>query len=70
MIIKKRVEGQDILLDYKRVKSYQHGFTKYRVYKVLSKSKRIFLYTTCLTRLQVSKIVQAGYMITDEEVLE
>ena len=68
MIIKKRVQGQDIILDYRRIKSYPHGFTTYRVYKMLSKSKRIFLYTTSLNDLQMKNIIEAGYMIYDEGV--
>ena len=70
MIIKKRVQGHDIILDYKRVKSYQHGFTKYRVYKMLGKSKRVFLYNTCLTSLQLKELADNDYIVTDEEVFE
>lgn len=70
MIIKKRVQGHDIILDYKRVKSYPHGFTTYRVYKMLSKSKRVFLYNTCLTSLQLKELADSDYVITDEEVFE
>lgn len=69
MIIKKRVQGHDILLDYKVIEKYPR-YTRYGVYKIVNKSKKIFLYTMCLTNLQISKIVQAGYMISDEEVFE
>lgn len=70
MIIKKRVQGHDIILDYKRVKSYPNGFTEYRVYKMLGKSKRVFLYNTCLTSLQLKELADKDYVITDEEVFE
>lgn len=69
MLIKKRVQGHDILLEYKVIEKYPR-YTRYGVYKILNKSKKIFLYTTCLTNQQISKIIQAGYMINDEEVFE
>jgi len=67
MKIKKRVQGHDIILDYRVLKKYPH-FTRYKVYKMLSKTKRLFLYTTCLTSLQIKDIKNAGYILTDEEV--
>ena len=63
MRIKKRVQGHDILLDYKKVKKYPNGYTLYNVYK-----DKIFLYRTCLTSLQIKEIKDAGYMVSDEEV--
>lgn len=68
MLIKKRVQGKDIILDYRETKTYPHGYTRYSVYKVLTKRK--FLYNTCLTSLQLDKIKKAGYVIFDEEELE
>ncbi|MBP5427015.1 MAG: hypothetical protein J6Y29_03885 [Clostridiales bacterium] len=66
MKIIKRVQGHDIVLDYKRVKSYPHGFIRFRVYKMLGKYKRVFLYNTCLTSLDIKRIKRNGYQINEE----
>lgn len=68
MIITKKVQGRDVILEYKRVKTYR--FTLYRVYKVLSKSKRVFLYNTSLTNSQLEELVKNKYIIDSEEVFE
>ena len=68
MIIKKRVQGTDIILEYEEKKTYPHGFTTYDVYKITG--KKIFLYTTTLTKSQIEKIKTAGYMINEEVELD
>lgn len=70
MRIIKKVQGRDVILEYKKIKSYLDRFTTYRVYKVISKSKRVFLYNTCLTSSQLQELVERNYIITDEEVFE
>lgn len=70
MKIEKKVQGHSIILDYRRVRKYPHGYVLYNVYKMLGKAKRIFLYKTCLTSLQIEEIKDAGYMISDEEVFD
>ena len=65
MKIKKRVQGKDVILDYIRVKKYPNGYTLYNVYK-----DKTFKYRTCLTGLQVKEIKDAGYVISEEEVLK
>lgn len=66
MLIKKIINGHIIVLEYRRVKKYRNRFTLYRVYKRIGKSKRIFLYNTCLTDLQLKEIVKRKYLITEE----
>lgn len=63
MKITKKVQGHDIVLEYKKVKKY-NGYTLYDVYK-----NNVFVYRTCLTSLQIKEIKQAGYMLNEEEVL-
>jgi hypothetical protein len=70
MKVKKKVQGKDIELNYRRVKKYPHGYILYNVYKMLGKTKRIFLYRMCLTSSQIKEIEKTGYMITDEEVFK
>jgi len=69
MIIKKRVQGEYITLEYKLLKKYPR-FTTYNVYKVAKNNKKTLLYTTCLTKLQLEQIRDSGYLICDEEVFE
>lgn len=66
MIIKKRVQGHDITLEYVVLKKYPR-FTTFNVYRLFKTTKKL-LYTTCLTRLQIQDIKRAGYVINDEEV--
>ena len=54
-----------MILDYIRVKKYPNGYTLYNVYK-----DKIFVYRTCLTSLQIREIKDAGYVISEEEVLK
>ena len=63
MKIKKRVNGHDIILDYKPVKVYPN---KYTIYDVYNGNK--YLYRVCLNDLDIVKIKENGYMINDEEV--
>ena len=65
MQIKKKVQGHDIVLDYKRVKKYPNGYILYNVYK-----QGVFIYRTCLTSLQVKEIKEAGYVLNEEEVFD
>ena len=37
MKIKKKVNGTEVILDYRRVKRYNNRYVLYNVYKVLSK---------------------------------
>lgn len=64
MKITKKVQGHNIVLEYKKVKKYLNGYTLYNVYK-----DNVFLYRTCLTSLQIKEIKEAGYMLNEEEVL-
>lgn len=64
MIITKKVQGHDIKLEYKKVKQYT-GYTLYNVYK-----NGVFIYQTCLSKLQLKEIKEAGYVTNDEEVLD
>ena len=65
MRIKKRLQGHDIILDYKRVKKYKNGYALYDVYK-----QGVFLYRTCLTKLHIADMERTGYLVNDEEVFE
>ncbi len=65
MKITKKVQGHNIVLEYKKVKKYPHGYSLYNVYK-----DNVFLYRTCLTSLQIKEIKEAGYVTSDEEVFE
>lgn len=69
MKIKKRIEGKDIILDYKRVKRY-NGYILFNVYQCISKSKRKYLYKTCLTPLDIKLLSEKDFIISDEEVFE
>lgn len=62
MIVKKIVEGYNILLDYRKVKEYSNKFTLYDVYR-----NNKFLYRTCLDKLQLKKLEEVGYLINNEE---
>lgn len=70
MKIKKKVNGIEVILDYRRVKRYNNRYVLYNVYKILSKTKRIFLYRTCLSDLQKVEIELSGYMLDEEEEFE
>lgn len=66
MIIKKRVRGHIIELDYRPVKTFKNKI--YTLYDVYLKDK--FLYRTCLDFVQLRDIRQAGYKIECEEADE
>ena len=68
MKILKRVQGHDIILDYRRVKRYSHRFTVYNVYKMLGKAKRVFLYRTSLSDFQLKELVKQKYVISEESL--
>ena len=64
MLITKKVEGHSIVLDYKPIKKYPH----YTIYEVYKDNK--YLYNTCFTNSQLKRIIDAGYVTSDEEVVD
>lgn len=67
MKIIKKVSGHYIELELEKIKDYPN-FTEYQVYKYKN-GKRIPLYKSCYTDLEIKEIRRNGYKI-DEEVFE
>lgn len=68
MKIKKKVQGQDVELEFVKIKDYPR-YGLYQVYKIIN-GKRIPLYKVCYTNLQIKEIIKNKNIITDEEVFE
>lgn len=65
MLIKKKVDGHIVWLEFEKVKRYSNRFTLYKVYKNIGKSKKIFLYNTTLNDLELKDIIKKGYMMEE-----
>ena len=60
MKIIKKVQGHEIILEYRKIKEYPHGYTLYDVYNFDR-----FLYKTCLTELDIIEIKRNKYTINE-----
>lgn len=65
MEIKKKVQGHIINLEIIKIKDYPR-YGLYQVYK-LENSKRIPLYKTCYTNLQIIEIIKNQNIISEED---
>lgn len=64
MKIKKMVQGHTIELELIKVKDYPR-YGLYQVYKLIN-GKRIALYKTCYTKLQLMELAKKKYCISEE----
>lgn len=65
MIIKKKVQGKIIPLEMETIKKYPR-YTRYQIYK-RENGKRIPLYTTCYTDLQLVELAKRNFFIDEED---